>query len=418
MGCVVASSILSIFVSGLNVSGYVILAPFIAAKSEVAWLLLVQGLANFGVLVPAGIAADKYGSERILWFGAALQSVSIVASMTSACFAVQLLGRVMSGASTGILFTAAMVLIMERFQDPKRAECIGIALGVGSLGNLVGPPMAGYSYGLAVKSGWQQTQALAFAPIGLALFILMSVLWQVPSRATAGPPLLATRDAAEDPELNSSSANADTSLLSKCCGVYNAAGAEAVIVGAVLSCMFASQSAMTCAASLNLKEHGLSASAIGWTMVPAVIVQVVLSGLSGSMAETPRARLVLMIAGPMLLAFSLVVVATLLTVSPSTMSPVVAVVTTVSSTAAAMSIVDAPSISLMGSIASAHGLGYGKAVTASELAVGIGIAFGPYIGVKVLQHWRFIDLVLVLAAAAALVGLAFAAYFGRRLRKC
>ena len=70
-----------------------------------------------------------------------------------------------------VIFNSAMALIMEFFSEPKRSEHLGLAVGLGSLGNVAGPPCMGALFDTArdeghftsialLDSGWSMKTAL------------------------------------------------------------------------------------------------------------------------------------------------------------------------------------------------------------------------------------------------------------------
>mmetsp|Transcript_84895 Transcript_84895/g.253040 ORF Transcript_84895/g.253040 Transcript_84895/m.253040 type:complete len:411 (+) Transcript_84895:78-1310(+) len=397
MDAVVLTCVLAIFAATFGTSAYVPLAPFLSSKTAVGVLLSSQGFASCLALVPSGWAVDRLGSEYVLRLGSVVFALSLMFSSVSAAFLAQLLGRLCNGAGGSMLFCSAMAMIMERFQDPVRAEYVGVSIGMGTVGNLAGPPAAGYIFALAVEAGAWEPQALALAPAGVMLLLTYAALLRVP-KADFSPrkPLL-------------ESGRGQEGLCSRFFGVYAAVGIPSWVISFALACLFGVQSALLCGGALEMQMEGFTAREIGLAPVPAGLLQAFCSRWGGRMAGTPRQRISIMVLSPLSLAASLLCCPALTWCIPqgSTMLPIVIAVGACS---AAMAVADAPSISLMSELAARHGRGYGEAMTASEFAVCGGQAIGPSLGVWLLQWGGFDGLCLVPAACAALVSIACATF--------
>mmetsp|Transcript_78871 Transcript_78871/g.249260 ORF Transcript_78871/g.249260 Transcript_78871/m.249260 type:complete len:411 (-) Transcript_78871:26-1258(-) len=397
MDAVVLTCVLVIFAATFSNLAYVPLAPFLASETAVGVLLSSQGFASCLALVPSGWAVDRLGSEYVLRLGSVVFALSLMFSSVSAAFLAQLLGRLCNGAGGSMLFCSAMAMIMERFQDPVRAEYVGVSLGLGTVGGLAGPPAAGYIFALAMGAGAWAPQALALAPTGVMLALAYAALLRVP-KADFSPrkPLL-------------ESGRGQEGLCSRFFGVYAAVGIPSWVISFALACLFGVQSALLCGGALEMQMEGFTAREIGLAPVPAGLLQAFCSRWGGRMAGTPRQRISIMVLSPLSLAASLLCCPALTWCIPqgSTMLPIVIAVGACS---AAMAVADAPSISLMSELAARHGRGYGEAMTASEFAVCGGQAIGPSLGVWLLQWGGFDGLCLVPAACAALVSIACATF--------
>jgi len=398
MNPVVLACVLVIFAATFSTSAYIPLAPFLASRRQVGLLLSSQGLASCLALVPAGLAVDSVGGARVLRHGMAAFAGSIFFTSVSTGFAPQLLGRVVNGASGSVIFCAGMALIMERFQEPFRAEYVGISIGMGTLGNLAGAPLAGYVFASALAQGLNQPQALALLPAGILLALSYVALKRVPKVAfEPKEPLL------QEPK------GQDDGICLRFFGVYAAVGVRSWVISMALACLFGAQSALLCAGALELHARGFSTAEIGVVPVPAGFLQAICARLGGRMSSTPSWRVALMVLSPLTLAAALLCSVLASTLS-SAGSAVLPIVVTLGVGSATQALADAPSISLMADLASLHGRGYGEAVTASELAVCSGQAIGPSLGAMILQMGGFDCLCVVLAAWAILVSVACAAF--------
>merc|ERR1719240_2159387 len=107
---------------------------------------------------PSGCAVNNYGSEYVLSWGLICFSLGLLFTATNSQFLTLLLGRLACGAGSAFITTAAMVLIMSRFEDPKRTEYLGSAIGVGDVGGILGPPIAGHLFAKGQGIGFTQPQ--------------------------------------------------------------------------------------------------------------------------------------------------------------------------------------------------------------------------------------------------------------------
>eukprot|EP00931_Biecheleriopsis_adriatica_P106009 TRINITY_DN80526_c0_g1_i1.p1 TRINITY_DN80526_c0_g1~~TRINITY_DN80526_c0_g1_i1.p1 ORF type:complete len:403 (-),score=60.28 TRINITY_DN80526_c0_g1_i1:40-1248(-) len=398
MHVIVVASTLAVLAATFGSSGYVPVAPFLASKSEVGWLLSAQGLGCFVAIIPAGKAVDRMGSSYVLKVGMSILATSVLLSIMSPCFPVQLLGRICSGIAGSVMFNAAMAMIMENFQEPSRGEHIGTAIGLGTLGNCFGPSASGYVMSLC--KAWDLTEPQVL-PLLLPLFLLLPAflsLLRVPE--FDGPANLAESVLVDDNETK------HTPWQAEVFGVYAAVGIKSWSIAALLANLFCSFGALVSAGTLDLHSHGFSAAAMGLASMPAGLAQVVMSRVGGQFCGTHDRRVFIMTASPLAVAvglFGLVAFSSYLSGHVA-----VKVLLAMLFASAAMAAADAPSISAMAELASLHGRGYGEVVTATELAVTAGQAVGPILGVAVLQTAGFDTACLVLAATSTAVGLACA----------
>mmetsp|Transcript_9271 Transcript_9271/g.23871 ORF Transcript_9271/g.23871 Transcript_9271/m.23871 type:complete len:416 (+) Transcript_9271:36-1283(+) len=377
-------------------SCYVPLVPFLVSRSEVGLLLSAQGLASCAALVPAGLAVDHFGSKPVLQKGIWLFLCGFAVTSVSTGFATQLLGRLGTGAASSIVFNAAMSMVMERFQAPLRERHIGTVLGIGTLGSLAGAPFGGYTYELSQQLGLKQPQVLAFLPASLLMIIACVALHFVPHIAPD------ERKKALMDEVRKS-----TGFLNNFFGVYTNVGLRSFAIGSVLACVFGASNAFLCAGVVEMKARDMSAMVIGTVAIPAGILQTVMSYWGGKMSDTVVKQVALLIYCPIALGLGLFALFATSFLNPTyIVSPIVV---SLGLAAASLGAVDAASISLMATLASRKGRGYGEAVTASEMAVTIGQSVGPAFGVFVAQLADFNTLVLICATMALLVSAGCAA---------
>lgn len=398
---VVWASRLVIFSILYALTGYVPIVPFLVSKGQVGIILSTQGWASVAALIPAGFAIDKYGAKGVLQLGVLMSLLSLGLMAISSGFPTQLLARVVLGAATSVIFNSAMALIMEHFTEPKRSEHLGLAVGLGSLGNLAGPPCMGALFDAASAEGVPEPQFWAVLPPLLLFVIVYKMLQDIVSKT--------------EPLLEKGTEN----LLAKACGgLYLFKNGRVLVLTFELICIFAANNAFVTAAAIELQRHGFSSSWIGMITMPSGLMQCLLSQWAGRVAGSVKNRERILLYTPTLLGFSLLFIgvvaksmAFLSTVDPSIRSIssstlLVPILSTLVVSSAALGAADAPAMSMMADLAAAQGLGYGQALTASEMAINAGLAMGPSLAALALSaNWNYFEISLVGAVCALLAAL-------------
>lgn len=394
---VVWASRLVIFSILYALQGYVPIVPFLVSKGEVGIILSTQGWASVAALIPAGFAIDKYGAKGVLQLGVLMSLLSLGLMATSSGFATQLLARVVLGAATSVIFNSAMALIMEHFTEPKRSEHLGLAVGLGSLGNLAGPPCMGALFDAASAEGLPEPQFWAVLPPLLLFVIIYKMLHDVVSKTE---PLL-EKDKQDD-------------LLAKACGgLYLFKNGRVLVLTFELICIFAANNAFVTAAAIELQRNGFSSAWIGMITMPSGLMQCLLSQWAGRVAGSVKNRERILLYTPTLLGSSLLFIAFiaksmafLATLDSSVSTLLVPILSTLVVSSAALGAADAPAMSMMADLAAAQGVGYGQALTASEMAINAGLAMGPSLAALALSaNWNYFEISLVGAVCALLAAL-------------
>ncbi|CAJ1437535.1 unnamed protein product, partial [Effrenium voratum] len=337
-------------------------------------------------LVPAGLAIDRSGAKPVMRRALQAGMLGLLLSASDPGFPVQLLARLVLGAALSTNFNASMALIMEHFQEPLRSKYLGSALGLGTLGNMVGPPAVGVIFDLAKSYNIPAPQALALVHPVLLLALVLHLLHSV--EAQPKEPLLKQ-------EQSPWKAFAVLSM-----------GREALVLSLELVCTFAAHNAFTAAGALEMHRASYSSGAIGLTAVPAGLAQALSAWWAGAFAHSSLRRERLLLGTPFLLG-ALLLAVSLLVLRDSAWPVVPVVVFTLATTSAANGAVDAPSMSMMADLARARCLGFGQAVTCSEMAVSLGLALGPSVATALLKApGGFGALCLVLGVWSLLSGAA------------
>ncbi|CAJ1384842.1 unnamed protein product [Effrenium voratum] len=251
---------------------------------------------------------------------------------------------------------------------------------------MVGPPAVGVIFDLAKSYNIPAPQALALVHPVLLLALVLHLLHSV--EAQPKEPLLKQ-------EQSPWKAFAVLSM-----------GREALVLSLELVCTFAAHNAFTAAGALEMHRASYSSGAIGLTAVPAGLAQALSAWWAGAFAHSSLRRERLLLGTPFLLG-ALLLAVSLLVLRDSAWPVVPVVVFTLATTSAANGAVDAPSMSMMADLARARCLGFGQAVTCSEMAVSLGLALGPSVATALLKApGGFGALCLVLGVWSLLSGAA------------
>ncbi len=170
--------VLSGLVLGLDATILVTALPTLSAKlgastSELQWISAAFTLALAGLMLPAGVLADRLGRRRMLLVGIATFGISsVVASqMTSAIGLIWM--RALMGASGAVILPLVLAILPTIFTEAERPRAVAIAGAATFLGLPLGPIVAGW---LLNHFDWGSVFLInapvaAIALVGAALFI-------------------------------------------------------------------------------------------------------------------------------------------------------------------------------------------------------------------------------------------------------
>ncbi len=141
--------VLSSLVIGLDITVLVTALPTLSAKlgattSELQWISTAYTLAIAGLLLPAGVFADRYGRKRMLLIGLAVFGVSsLVASQVTTATALIWMRAVM-GAAAAIVLPLMLAILPSIFSEAERPRAVALATAGAFLGLPLGPLVAGW----------------------------------------------------------------------------------------------------------------------------------------------------------------------------------------------------------------------------------------------------------------------------------
>lgn len=222
---------------------------------------------------------------------------------------------------------------------------------------MAGPPCMGGLFDLAQNEHLPEPQFWAAVP-PLLLFIAISKM--IADIGSKVDPLLKPRESGKSSDL----------FAKACGGLYLFRTGRVLVLTFELLCIFAANNAFITAGAIELQRNGFSSSWIGMITMPAGLMQCLLSQWAGRFAGSAQNRQHLLLYTPALLGILLLSIVFGVWMLHSTL--LVPILSTLIIASAALGAVDAPAMSMMADLAKAQNLGYGQALTASEMAINAG----------------------------------------------
>jgi MFS family permease len=136
------------FVDELLLLGIVPLAPtfadeFSLSETETGLLLASASIATVFVAVPAGLLADRLGARRLTIGAGVVLAVGALGQGLADSFWLLLLGRVVFGAGSAVIWTAGTAWLSDSIPASRRSSALGAVMMVAGVGSAVGPALAG-----------------------------------------------------------------------------------------------------------------------------------------------------------------------------------------------------------------------------------------------------------------------------------
>jgi len=181
--------VLSGLVLGLDITILVTAIPTLSSElgattDQLQWILAAYTLALAGLLIPAGVLADRLGRRKMLLVGLLLFGVASVAASQMTTANGLILMRVLMGVGAAIVLPLALAILPTIFSAEERPKAIAFVSGATFLGLPLGPLVAGY---LLSHFAWGSV-FLINAPV--VVMALAGVWFFVPeSRDPQAPPL-------------------------------------------------------------------------------------------------------------------------------------------------------------------------------------------------------------------------------------
>lgn len=120
--------------------------------TDLQWVISIYMLALGSCMVPAGRIGDIFGRRRTLLLGIAVfgTSSALCAIAPSAAWVIG--SRAVQGLGAALIFPVSVSVLTNSFPAKRAARAIGLAYGIGGLGNAAGPLVGGL---LTQTVGWR-----------------------------------------------------------------------------------------------------------------------------------------------------------------------------------------------------------------------------------------------------------------------
>ncbi|GAS87111.1 MFS transporter [Mycolicibacterium brisbanense] len=120
--------------------------------TDLQWVISIYMLALGACMVPAGRIGDIFGRRRILLIGIAVFGASSAVCAVAPSAAWVIGSRAAQGVGAALIFPVSVSVLTNAFPVGRAARAIGLAYGIGGLGNAAGPLVGGL---LTQTVGWR-----------------------------------------------------------------------------------------------------------------------------------------------------------------------------------------------------------------------------------------------------------------------
>jgi EmrB/QacA subfamily drug resistance transporter len=135
--------VVNLDVTILNIALPTISAALHAGTSDLQWLVDAYLLVLAGVMLPAGMIADRLGRKRLLLAGLAVFLFASLWCALSASAGELIAARALMGLGAGIVFPLSLAVVSAAFGDDERPAAIGILTAAIALALPLGPVLGG-----------------------------------------------------------------------------------------------------------------------------------------------------------------------------------------------------------------------------------------------------------------------------------
>jgi EmrB/QacA subfamily drug resistance transporter len=127
----------------LNIALPAISGALHAGTGDLQWIVDAYSLTFAAVMLPAGLAGDRFGRKRLLLAGLAVFLAASVWCALSVSAGELIAARAVLGLGAGIVFPVSLAVVSEAFSDAERPKAVGIFIAVVAAGLPLGPVLGG-----------------------------------------------------------------------------------------------------------------------------------------------------------------------------------------------------------------------------------------------------------------------------------
>src|SRR5262245_11421353 len=169
---VLASGVASYDAYVVNVAVPAIDRHFGASVSAFQWTLTSYLLSVAGLLLLAGVLADRFGRRRVLIVGLGVMSLASIACASAPSIGALIAARVVQGVGAALVTPTSLALLNATLRVTDRSRAIGVWAGISTVATSLGPFGGGW---LVDHASWRWVLLLNLPLILLALAALRFV---------------------------------------------------------------------------------------------------------------------------------------------------------------------------------------------------------------------------------------------------
>lgn len=142
--------------------------------ASLQWVVDAYTLSFAALLLSAGTACDRLGSQRIYLFGLILFALFSIACALSPSMGILISARALQGVGAAMVVPSSLALISEMYSDHKeRAKIIGLWGAAGGIAAALGPIIGG---ALVSTTGWRAAFWVNIPIIGVLAILTISFI--------------------------------------------------------------------------------------------------------------------------------------------------------------------------------------------------------------------------------------------------
>ncbi len=127
----------------LNIALPAISVALHAGTGDLQWIVDAYSLTFAGVMLPAGLAGDRFGRKRLLLAGLAVFLAASVWCALSVSAGELIAARAVMGLGAGIVFPLSLAVVSAAFSGAERPRAVGIFIAAVAAGLPLGPVLGG-----------------------------------------------------------------------------------------------------------------------------------------------------------------------------------------------------------------------------------------------------------------------------------
>jgi len=145
----------------LNVAIPSLVRALHADPDELQWIFAVYGIVFAGLVITMGAIGDRFGRRRLLNLGLVVFGLASGVGAWAGTAGALVVARAAMGLGAAMLMPGTLSIVTTVFPPEERQQAIGIWSGVGGLGFILGPPVAG----ILLSNFWWGSVMLVNVPL-------------------------------------------------------------------------------------------------------------------------------------------------------------------------------------------------------------------------------------------------------------